>query len=146
MRLNRGMALIDLPPVTLPVPAGRLYAFLADLSKHGAFLEPDAQNFRGDADSHGYHLDIMGMKLGLDMVVQERTEPSKVVLRAGARKIFEQRLSFEIAPHADGCTLRISDEADIPLPMAMMGADKILRSQLERSLQRIEALAVNGTL
>ena len=141
------MALIDLPPVTLPVSAERLYGFLADLSRHGSFLAPDAQNFKGDADSHGYHLDIMGMKLGLDMVVHERTEPSKVVLTAGARKIFEQRLCFEIAPQAEGsCTLRISDEADIPLPMAMMGADKILRGQLERSLQRIEAMVKNGEL
>lgn len=140
------MALIELPPVTLPVPPERVYALLADLSRHGAFLEPDAQDFRGDADSHGYTLDVMGMKMGLDMVAHARTEPSRVVLTPGRRKIFEQRLSFDIAPHPEGCTLRLSDEADIPAMMAMMGADKILRGQLERSLSRIEALARAGSL
>lgn len=140
------MARIELPPVALPVPAERLYGFLADLSRHGQFLEPDAQHFHGDADSHGYVLDIMGMKVGLDMVVHERIEPSRVVLAAGARKIFEQRLSFDIAPHPEGCTLQISDEADIPTMMAMMGADKLLKGQLERSMQNIEALVKAGAL
>ncbi len=140
------MARIELPPIALPVPAERLYGFLADLSSHGRFLEPDAQNFRGDADSHGYVLDIMGMKVGLDMVVHERVEPSRVVLAAGSRKIFEQKLSFAIAPHPEGCTLQISDEADIPAMMAMMGADKLLKGQLERSLQKIEALVKEGAI
>lgn len=141
------MPRIELPPLALAVPAERVYAFLADLSRHGAFLQPDAQEFRGDADSHGYVLDIMGMKMGLDMVVQERAEPSRVVLAAGKRRIFDQRLSFEIAPDGNGgCSLRLSDEADIPTMMAMMGAEKLLRSQLERSLQRIGELAAAGTI
>lgn len=141
------MANIELPPLPLPVPAERLYGFLADLSRHGEFLAPDAQDFQGDADRHGYVLDILGMKMGLDMVVQERVAPSRVVLAAGKRKIFEQRLSFEIAPDGNGgCTLRLRDEADIPAMMAMMGAEKLLRGQLERSLQRIGELAAAGSI
>lgn len=138
------MANLELPPVELPVPADRLYAFLADLSRHGEFL--DAQDFRGDADSHGYSLDVMGMKLGLDMVAKERVESSRVVLESGARKIFPQVLTFAIEPNGAGSVLRLRDEADIPMAMAMMGADRILKGQLERSLARIQELAAAGAI
>ncbi len=140
------MAHIQLPPVELPVSGSRLYSFLADLSRHGEFLAPDAQDFHGETDRHGYVLDIMGMKLGLDMVAHERTEPTRVVLVSGARKIFPQRLSFDIEHRDQGCALRLSDEADIPTMMAMMGADRILKGQLERSLQRIQELAAAGAI
>ena len=46
------MTTIQTATATLPVSSEVLYAFLADLSKHGAFLEPTAMNFQGQADKH----------------------------------------------------------------------------------------------
>jgi hypothetical protein len=38
------------------------------------------------------------------------------------------------------------DEADIPMMMAMMGAEKLLQGQLDSALARIQELAGEGKL
>ena len=133
-------------PVALPVPAEALYAFLADLSNHRAFLEPPAQGFTGEPDRHSYLIEVMGMKMPQEFVVKERVPGRRVVLAPGARKIFDHELAFEIEPAGDGCTLRLVDQADIPMMMAMMGAEKILQGQLDDAVARLQDLAGRGAL
>ncbi|MBI4912404.1 MAG: SRPBCC family protein [Acidobacteria bacterium] len=141
------MVRIALPPADLPVPPDRLFAFLADASAHRAFLEPDALDFTGDADGHRYKLEVMGMRLPLDMKVQERVAPARVVLVAGEKKAFDQSLRFDIESDGNGGSrLRMADEADFPMMFAMMGAEKLLQGQLERSLGRIVELAAAGKI
>ena len=55
-------------------------------------------------------------------------------------------LRFELAATGEGCTLRLVDEADIPMMMAMMGAEKLLQGQLDQALARIQELAGEGKL
>ena len=130
----------------LPVPADVLYAFLADLSRHRAFREPGALEFEGDADSHRYALEILGMQMQQEMVVKARVPGQRVVLVPGGRKLFEHELTFEIGADGAGCTLQLRDQADIPMMMAMMGAEKILQGQLDSALARIAELAAAGAL
>jgi len=135
------MTSIKTETVTLPVSADALYAFLSDLSKHRAFLEPAAMNFQGDADKHSYVVEVMGMKMPQELVVKTRTPGQLVSLVPGAKKMFDHELRFEIAATGEGCTLRLVDEADIPMMMAMMGAEKLLQGQLDGALARIQELA-----
>ena len=135
------MTSIKTETVTLPVSADALYAFLSDLSKHRAFLEPAAMNFQGDADKHSYVVEVMGMKMPQELVVKTRTPGQLVSLVPGAKKMFDHELRFEIAAAGEGCTLRLVDEADIPMMMAMMGAEKLLQGQLDGALARIQELA-----
>ena len=140
------MTTIKTATATLPVPADALYAFLSDLSKHRAFLEPAAMNFQGDADKHSYVIEVMGMKMPQEWVVNTRTPRQLVSLVPGAKKLFDHELRFEIAAAGDGSTLRLVDEADIPTMMAMMGAEKLLQGQLDNALARIQELASAGKL
>jgi hypothetical protein len=55
-------------------------------------------------------------------------------------------LRFEIATTAEGSTLCLVDEADIPMMMAMMGAEKLLQGQIDNALARIQELAVVGQI
>jgi carbon monoxide dehydrogenase subunit G len=140
------MTRIQTAPVTLPVSPEALFAFLSDLSRHRAFLEPAAQGFQGEADRHSYLVEVMGMKLPLEFVAKERVAGQRVVLAPGAKKLFDQEVRYEIAPAAEGCSLQIVVEADIPAMMAMMGAEKILQAQLDAGLKGLQALAAEGQL
>jgi carbon monoxide dehydrogenase subunit G len=88
----------------------------------------------------------MGMKMPQELVVKERVPGQRVVLVPGAKKMFDHELRFEIAPSGEGCTLRLVDEADIPMMMAMMGAEKLLQGQLDGGLARIQELAAAGQI
>lgn len=140
------MTTIQTATATLPVSAEALYAFLADLSKHRAFLEPAAMHFQGSADTHSYVIEVMGMKMPQELVVKERVPGQRVVLVPGAKKLFDHELRFEITSADGGSTLRLVDEADIPMMMQMMGAEKLLQAQLDSGLARIQELATNGNL
>ena len=140
------MTAIKTTTVALPVSADVLYGFLADLSKHRAFLEPAAQGFTGDADRHTYVIEVMGMRLRQELVAKTRVPGQLVTLVPGAKKLFDHELRFEIAADGAGCTLRLVDEADIPTMMAMMGAEKLLQGQLDSMLARIQELAAQGKL
>jgi hypothetical protein len=140
------MTTIKTTTATLPVSADTLYSFLSDLSKHRAFLEPAAMNFQGDADKHSYVVEVMGMKMPQELVAKTRTPGQLVSLVPGAKKMFDHELRFEITTAGDGCTLRLVDEADIPMMMKMMGAEKLLQDQLDTALVRIQALAGEGKL
>ncbi|WP_243324490.1 MULTISPECIES: SRPBCC family protein [Geothrix] len=140
------MTTIKTATASLPVSADVLYAFLSDLSKHRAFLEPAAMNFQGELDRHSYVIEVMGMKMPQELVVKERVPGQRVVLVPGAKKMFDHELRFEIAPADGGCTLRLVDEADIPMMMAMMGAEKLLQGQLDSGLARIQELAGAGQI
>jgi hypothetical protein len=140
------MTTIKTDTVTLPVSADVLYGFLADLSKHRAFLEPPAQGFAGDANSHTYVIEVMGMRLRQEFVAKTRTPGQLVSLVPGAKKLFDHELRFEIAPSGTGCTLQVVDEADIPAMMAMMGAEKLLKGQLDGAVARIQQLAAEGKI
>ena len=140
------MTTITTATATLPVSADVLYGFLSDLSKHRLFLEPAAINFQGEADRHSYLLEVMGMKMPQDMVAKTRIPGQLVSLVPGAKKMFDHELRFEIAAAGEGCTLRLVDEADIPMMMAMMGAEKLLQGQLDTALVRIQELAPAGLI
>ena len=140
------MTTLQTTTATLPVPADALYAFLSDLSKHRAFLEPGALNFQGEADRHSYVVEVMGMKMPQELVVKERIPGQRVSLVPGARKMFDHELRFEIAASGTGSTLRLVDEADIPTMMKMMGAEKLLQGQLDTALARIQELAGSGAI
>jgi len=140
------MTTLKTATATLPITAEALYAFLADLSKHRAFLEPAAMNFQGEADRHSYVVEVMGMKMPQELVAKTRTPGQLVSLVPGAKKMFDHELRFEIAAAGDGSTLRLVDEADIPMMMQMMGAEKLLQAQLDTALARIQELAANGNL
>ena len=140
------MTTLQTATATLPVSADELYAFLSDLSKHRAFLEPAAINFQGDADRHSYVVEVMGMKMPQELVVKARVPGQRVSLVPGAKKMFDHELRFEIAASGAGSTLRLVDEADIPTMMKMMGAEKLLQDQLDTALARIQALAGEGKL
>ncbi len=140
------MTTIKTATVTLPMSADALYAFLADLSKHRVFLEPDAQGFSGDANTHTYIIEVMGMRLRQEFTAKERVPGQLVSLVPGAKKLFDHELRFEIAASGDGCTLSVVDNADIPAMMAMMGAEKLLKGQLDSAVARIQQLAAEGKL
>ncbi len=140
------MTTIKTETATLPVSADTLYTFLADLSKHRSFLEPGAMNFQGDVDRHSYVIEVMGMKMPQEFVAKTRTPGQLVSLVPGAKKMFDHELHFEITASSDGCTLRLVDEADIPMMMAMMGAEKLLQGQLDSALTRIRELVAEGNL
>ena len=140
------MTTLQTATATLPVSADTLYAFLSDLSKHRAFLEPGAMNFQGEADRHSYQIEVMGMKMPQELVVKERVPGQKVSLVPGGKKMFDHELRFEIAASGGGSTLRLVDEADIPAMMKMMGAEKLLQGQLDAALARIQELAGAGQI
>lgn len=140
------MTTLKTASASLPVSADALYAFLSDLSKHRAFLEPAAMNFQGDADKHSYVVEVMGMKMPQELVVKTRTPGQLVSLVPGAKKMFDHELRFEIAAAGEGSTLRLVDEADLPMMMQMMGAEKLLQVQLDSALARIQELAGEGKL
>jgi hypothetical protein len=140
------MTTIKTATVTLPMSADALYGFLADLSKHRVFLEPGAQGFTGDADNHSYVIEVMGMRLRQEFVAKTRVPGQLVSLVPGAKKLFDHELRFEIAANGAGCTLCVVDEADIPTMMAMMGAEKLLKGQLDTAVARIQQLAAEGKL
>jgi hypothetical protein len=140
------MTTIKTITASLPVPASALYAFLSDLSKHRAFLEPAALDFQGDADKHSYLVEVMGMKMPQEFVVKSRIPGQLVSLLTGAKKMFDHELRFEITPTEEGCTLRLVDDADIPMMMAMMGAENLLKGQLDGALARIQELASEGKI
>lgn len=140
------MTTIQTATAALPVSADALYGFLSDLSKHRAFLEPAAMNFQGEADRHSYVIEVMGMKMPQELVAKTRTPGQLVSLVPGAKKMFDHELRFEIATSGEGSTLRLVDEADIPMMMAMMGAEKLLQGQLDSALARIQELAGEGKL
>lgn len=140
------MTTIKTATASLPVSADALFTFLSDLSKHRAFLEPSAMNFQGDADRHSYVIEVMGMKMPQELVAKTRTPGQLVSLVPGAKKLFDHELRFEITAVGEGSTLRLVDEADIPMMMAMMGAEKLLQAQLDSGLARIQELAASGAL
>jgi len=140
------MTTIQTVTATLPLTPEALYAFLADLSKHRAFLEPGAMNFQGTADTHSYVIEIMGMKMPQEFVAKTRVPGQLLTLVPGAKKLFDHELRFEIAAAGEGSTLRLVDEADIPMMMQMMGAEKLLQGQLDSALAGIQTLAANGGL
>jgi len=140
------MTTIKTASATLPISADVLYGFLSDLSKHRAFLEPAAMNFQGEGDSYSYLLEVMGMKMPQEMVAKTRIPGQLVSLVPGAKKMFDHELRFEITVTGEGCTLRLVDEADIPMMMAMMGAEKILQGQMDTALARIQELAAAGQI
>lgn len=140
------MTTLKTATATLPISADALYTFLSDLSKHRAFLEPAAMNFQGTVDTHSYVIEVMGMKMPQELVAKARTPGQLVTLVPGAKKMFDHELRFEIAPSGEGSTLRLVDEADIPMMMQMMGAEKLLQGQLDSALARIQALADAGQL
>jgi len=140
------MTSIATDTTTLALPAEQLFAFLADLSNHRAFLEPEARDFSGDADTHRYKVDVMGMTMPVEATISERVSPTLVTLVPGVKKMFDHTLRFEITPSSAGCTLRIVDEADLPAMMKMMGAEKLLKAQLDSALAKIQALAKEGKL
>ena len=140
------MTTIQTATASLPVSAEALYTFLSDLSKHRAFLEPEALNFQGEADRHSYVIEVMGMKMPQELVVKERIPGQRVSLVPGGKKMFDHELRFEIAASGSGSTLRLVDEADIPAMMKMMGAEKLLQGQLDTALARIQELASAGQI
>jgi len=140
------MTTIKTATATLPISADLLYAFLADLSKHRAFLEPAAMHFQGTADAHSYVIEVMGMKMPQELVVKTRVPDKLVSLVPGAKKLFDHELRFELAAAGEGSTLRLVDEADIPTMMAMMGAEKLLQAQLDSALARIQELTASGQI
>lgn len=140
------MTSIATDTATLALPAEKLFAFLADLSNHRAFLEPAARDFSGDADSHRYKIEVMGMTMPVEALIGEKVAPTLVTLVPGVKKMFDHTLRFEIAPAGDGCRLRIVDEADLPAMMKMMGAEKLLKAQLDGALAKIQELAGEGKL
>ena len=140
------MTRIQTAIATLPVTPEAAYAFLSDLSRHRAFMEPAALDFQGDADRLSYTVEVMGMKLPLEFVAKERVPAQRVTLVPGAKKLFDQEVRFELAPAAEGCTLQVVVDADIPAMMAMMGAEKLLQAQLDAGLKNIQALAAEGRL
>lgn len=140
------MTRIQTAALSLPVSPDALYSFLADLGRHRAFLEPGAQGFQGETDRHSYLIEVMGMKLPLEFVAKERVPGQRVVLVPGAKKLFDQEVRYEIAPTAEGCSLHVVVEADIPAMMAMMGAEKILQGQLDAGLKALQALVAEGQL
>ena len=140
------MTTVKTTTANLPVSADVLYGFLADLSKHRAFLEPAAQGFSGDADKHTYVIEVTSMRLRLELVAKTRVPGQLVSLVPGAKKLFDHELRFEIAANGEGSTLRLVDEADIPMMMAMMGAEKLLQGQVDSALARIQELAAEGKI
>ena len=140
------MTTLKTTTATLPISADALYGFLSDLSKHRAFLEPAAMNFQGEGDSYSYLLEVMGMKMPQEMVAKTRIPGQLVSLVPGAKKMFDHELRFEITATGEGSTLRLVDEADIPMMMAMMGAEKILQGQMDTALARIQEMAGEGKL
>ena len=140
------MTSISTDTATLALPAEQLFTFLANLSNHRAFLEPEAKDFSGDADTHRYKVEVMGMTMPVEATVGERVSPTLVTLVPGAKKMFDHTLRFEITPTGDGCSLRIADEADLPAMMKMMGAEKLLKAQLDNALAKIQDLAGAGRL
>jgi hypothetical protein len=140
------MTTLKTDTVSLPVSADKLYSFLSDLSKHRIFLEPAAMNFQGDADKHSYVIEVMGMKMPQELVAKTRIPGQLVSLVPGAKKMFDHELRFELAAAGEGSTLRLVDEADIPMMMAMMGAEKLLQGQLDSALAHIQELAASGAL
>lgn len=140
------MTTLQTATASLPVSAEALYGFLSDLSRHRAFLEPTAMNFQGDADRHSYVIEVMGMKMPQELVAKTRVPGQLVSLVPGAKKMFDHELRFEIAATGTGSTLRLVDEADIPMMMQMMGAEKLLQGQLDSALARIQELAGEGKL
>lgn len=134
----------DIAPLALP--AEQLFTFLADLSNHRAFLEPAARDFSGDADAHRYKIEVMGMTMPVEAIIGERVSPTLISLVPGAKKMFDHTLRFEITPAGDGCSLRIVDEADLPAMMQMMGAEKLLKGQLDSALAKIQELVKEGKL
>ena len=140
------MTTIATDTATLALPAEHLFKFLADLSNHRAFLEPPAKDFSGDADSHRYKIEVMGMTMPVEAVIGERVSPTLITLVPSAKKMFDHTLRFEITPSGDGCLLRIVDEADLPMMMQMMGAEKLLKAQLDSALAKIHELAAEGKL
>ena len=140
------MTTLKTATANLPISADTLYGFLADLSKHRAFLEPAAQGFSGDANSHTYVIEVMGMRLRQEFTAKTRVPGQLVSLVPGAKKLFDHELRFEIAANGDGCTLCLVDEADIPMMMAMMGTEKLLQGQLDTALARIQELAAAGKI
>ena len=131
---------------SLPVSAETLYDFLSDLSKHRAFLEPGAQGFTGDPDRHFYVIEVLGMKMPQELVAKTRIPGQLVALVPGARKMFDHELRFEITATAEGSTLCLVDEADIPMMMQLMGAEKLLQGQIDSALARIQELASAGQI
>jgi hypothetical protein len=140
------MTTLKTATANLPISADALYGILADLSKHRVFLEPSAQGFSGDANSHTYVIEVMGMRLRQEFTAKTRVPGQLVSLVPGAKKLFDHELRFEIVANGDGCTLRLVDEADIPTMMAMMGTEKLLQGQLDGVLSRIQELAAAGKL
>ena len=140
------MTTLKTATANLPISADTLYGFLADLSKHRAFLEPAAQGFSGDANSHTYVIEVMGMRLRQEFTAKSRVPGQLVSLVPGAKKLFDHELRFEIAANGEGCTLCLVDEADIPMMMAMMGTEKLLQGQLDTALARIQELAAAGKI
>ena len=140
------MTTIATETATLTLPAERLFTFLADLSNHRTFLEPAAKEFSGDADSHRYKVEIIGMTVPVESIISERVSPTLVTLVPGAKKLFDHTLRFEIAPVGDGCSLRIVDEAELSAMLQMMGAEKLLKAQLDSALAKIQELAEEGKL
>jgi hypothetical protein len=140
------MATIKTATASLSVSAEALYTFLADLSNHRVFLEPAALGFQGEVDRHSYVLEVMGMKMPQEFVAKTRIPGELVSLVTGARKLFDHELRFEITPAGTGSMLRLVDEADIPMMMQMMGAEKLLQGQLDTALARIQELEGEGKL
>jgi len=140
------MTTLKTATANLPISADTLYGILADLSKHRVFLEPTVQGFAGDANSHTYVIEVMGMRLRQEFTAKTRVPGQLVSLVPGAKKLFDHELRFEIAASGEGCTLRLVDEADIPTMMAMMGTEKLLQGQLDSALARIQELAAAGKL
>ncbi|MDE3245524.1 MAG: SRPBCC family protein [Acidobacteriota bacterium] len=140
------MTAIATDTATLDLPAEQVFSFLADLSNHRAFLEPEAKDFSGDVDSHRYKLEVMGMTMPVEALIGEKIPPTLVTLVPGAKKMFDHTLRFEITPAGGQCQLRIVDEADLPAMMKMMGAEKLLKGQLDNALAKIQELAKLGKL
>ena len=87
------MTSIATDTATLALPAEQLFTFLADLSNHRAFLEPAAMDFSGDADSHRYKVEIIGMTVPVESTIGERVSPTLVTLVPGAKKLFDHTLA-----------------------------------------------------
>ncbi len=130
----------------LPVSAELLFGFLSDLSRHRTFLEPAATDFSGDADSHRYKVEVMGMNMPVEAKVGERIPPTLITIVPTAKKMFDYVSRFEIQPSDQGCTLRLVIEADLPMMMQMMGAEKLLKTQMDSALAKIQALVSDGKI
>ncbi len=140
------MTRIETDAINLPIPSSDLFGFLSDLSNHRAFLEPAATEFSGDADSHRYKIEVMGMTMPVEAKVGERVPPTLVTLVPGAKTMFDYVSRFEINPKDQDCTLRLVIEADLPMMMQMMGAEKLLKAQLDSALAKIQELVKEGKL